>query len=138
VADAATLETEARVFGRYLVGRVPPPAIVDRYRRANETLLSAPVAPADAALLDFVHRHPWSVSFLDAASGLLRPANTLRSKLLVMSAILEASPEFADDFLPESIHPVGLVLRLAVSGTAAVLRAILGAALLGVAVRARA
>jgi hypothetical protein len=126
----ADLEEEARVFGRYLVGRLPTRELIERYRAANQQLLTGPVPKAEASLLAFVARNPWSVSFLDAATGLLRPASLLRSKVLVMAGILETSPDFADEFLPRRSGRLALVLRLAGLGTLALVRFGVGALLL--------
>jgi hypothetical protein len=131
------LETEARTFGRYLVGRVPPRELIERYERANRTLLSGPVSERDAALLAFIHRHSWSVSLLDAASGVLSRASLLRSKILIMSAILETSPAFADEFLPRTVSTPGLFMRLAALGLLAVARVAAGTVLYAVAGRSR-
>jgi len=135
--DSRSLQTEARVFSRYLVGRDPPDELIGRYERANRALFTEPVDQRDRALVGFVGRHPWSVSFLDAASGLLRPNGLLRGKILTMGAILETSTEFADEFLPRAAHPAALVLRLFMLGVVAVTCAVLGSLLYGVAIRSR-
>ena len=135
--DTEELAAEARLFGRYLAGRVPPPELVARYVAAAGALFDSAVPPAEAAVLRFVHRHAWSLGPLDAASGLLQPGGALRSRLLVMAAVLEASPEFADAFLPRNVSLARFLGRLAVSGTIAVGQALLGAVLLPVASRAR-
>jgi hypothetical protein len=135
--DSRSLQIEARVFSRYLVGRDPPGELIGRYERANRALFNEPVDQRDRALVGFVGRHPWSVSFLDAASGLLRPNGLLRGKILTMGAILETSPEFAEEFLPRAAHPAVLVLRLFTLGLAGVTRAVLGSLLYGVALRSR-
>jgi len=124
--EGGQLEAEARVFARYLLGRDPAPELLERYVAASRKLLRGPVDARDAALLGFVHRHPWSVSLLDAACGLLRPTGLLRSKLLIMAAILEASPAHAVDFLPRSPGTVVLLARLATLGTVAVGRVCAG------------
>ena len=126
VDGSAELAAEARRFARYLVGRDPAPALVDRYVAACRTLFPERPEPGDAAVLAFVRRHGWSVGPLDAAAGLRRPGGALRSRILVMAAILETSPEFADDFLPRHLGPVALVLRVAGAGTIAVLEAMVG------------
>jgi hypothetical protein len=120
---------EAHAFARYLVGRMPPVELVARYEDANRVLFTAPVPVGDDAVLRFARRHPWSVGYLDAAAGLLRPGGLLRSKILVMSAILETSPAFADDFLPRSISAPRLAVQVLISGAAAVTRAAVGIAL---------
>ena len=135
--EALALEAEARLFARYLVGRPPPAEQVERYRAANAAIFTEPVAREDAALVAFARRHPWSVSLLDAASGLLRPGSLLRNKILLMAAILETSPAFADEFLPRDARPLGLLLALVAHGTVAVARAALGAVVYAAAVRSR-
>ena len=137
MSDAA-LEDEARIFGRYLVGGTPEPALVARYCAASRALWPAPPGARDAALLDFVRRRPWSVGPLDAAAALLDPGGLLRSKVLVMSALLEATPSHADDFLPRPVPAPALLWRLAASGTAAVAQAVFGVLLYRLAGRARA
>jgi hypothetical protein len=137
-ASAPDLAAEGAVFGRYLTGRTPPADLVARYADAGSALFTAPVSPQDAAVVAFAVRHPWSVAPLDAAAGLLRPGGTLRSKILVMAAILEASPAFADEFLPRASGAVGLFLRLALHGTRAVAQVLVGLPLYWLASRGRA
>jgi hypothetical protein len=89
-------------------------------------------------VLDFARRRPWSIGLLDAAAALLDPGGLLRCKVLVMSALLEATPAHADDFLPRSASAPALIWRLASSGTVAVLQAAVGALLYRLVGRARA
>lgn len=134
----ATIEAEARLFARYLVGASPAPEIVARYRDASRTLWPAGPGPRDAALLAFVRRHPWSLGPLDAAAALLDPGGQLRGKILVASALLETTTAHADDFLPRTVSAPVLLWRLAASGTVAVAQAVVGAALWPLAGRVRA
>jgi hypothetical protein len=124
--ERESLRGEAIVFARYLVGRTPPPDVVERYEQASRRLFPPQLDRSDAALLAFVRRHPWSTSLLDAAAGILRPASALRSRILVMAAILETSPAFADDFLPRSASLVSLLTRLAVHGIRAIAGLVVG------------
>lgn len=118
--------TEARVFARYLVGRTPAPVHVARYVAASRTLFPDPLAAEDAAVLAWVRGHPWSLGALDAAAGLLRPGGALRNRVLLMAAVLETTPEFADHFLPRQLGPLALVLRVGAAGLVAVGNAVLG------------
>jgi hypothetical protein len=120
---------EARIFARYLVGREPTPAQIERYVAASRTHFPDPPAAEDAAVLAWVRAHPWSTGLLDAAAGLLRPAGPLRNRVLLMAAILETTPEFADAFLPRQVGPLALVARVAVTGVLAVANAAVGAVL---------
>jgi hypothetical protein len=128
VSDSAAqpgLETEARVFGRYLVGEVPTQELVERYAAANRRLAHS-IGSEDAAVVAFARRHPWSVGFLDAAAALLRPDGLLRSKILMMAAILETTPRFAEEFLPRPVPRLVLLVRGAAIGLVAVTKAALG------------
>ena len=137
IDDDAALAREARLFARYLVGQAPTDALVARYVAANRALFTEAPAPPDVAIVAFVRRHPWSTGLLDAASGILRPGGPLRNKILLMAAILETTPEFADRFLPRQIGPLALVIRVGVAGVVAVTEVLLGAALYAVAARGR-
>lgn len=135
--DSQQVRAEALVFSRYLVGQDPPDELIDRYQKASRALFTEPVDGRDRAVVEFVGRHPWSLSFLDAASGLLKPNGLLRGKILTMGAILETSPDLADEFMPLDAHPVVLVLRLGILGLVAVANALLGSLLYAVAIRYR-
>jgi hypothetical protein len=99
---------------------------VARYVAASRRHFPEPLAPDDAAVLAWIRRHPRSVGLLDAAAGLLRPGGALRSRVLLMAAVLETTPEFADDFLPHHVGPLALVLRVALAGAVAVADALGG------------
>ena len=117
---------EARIFGRYLVGREPTGVQIERYVAASRTHFTAPLPADDAAVLAWVRRHPWSTGPLDAGAGLLRPGGSLRNRVLLMAAILETTPEFADAFLPRQVGPLALAGRVAVGGFVAVVNAAVG------------
>lgn len=130
------LQQEARLFTRYLLDREPPPECVDRYLAAHRVLLPM-VAGADEAVLSLVRRHPWTLPFLDAASGVFYPQSLLRKKLLLAAAILETSPRSAAEFTSAPTGALSLILRLGTYAAASAAKLALGAALLAVAGRAR-
>ena len=121
------LRTEAIEFGRYLIGRDPSPELIERYVDANETLF--PGVPEDAVLV-YARRHPWSIAMLDAAEGLQNGrASILRKKLLVMTAILETTPELVDRTEPSAVGLPAIAVRVGIAGARAVLDAAAGLAL---------
>ena len=133
------MDSEAELVGRCLDGdRAAFGALVERYREANRILLGGTAPVSDAAVIAFARRHPWSIPFLDGAAGLVRPGSLLRNKILVMAAVLEASPAFAEEFLSRTVHPVSLVLRVLGLATLAVVRAAVGVLVYAAATRSRA
>lgn len=106
------LETEARRFGRYLGSGNLPEDLVDRYCEANRALFPGRPSPEDLAFLAFVRQHAWSLPVLESALGLIRPDALLRRKLVVLVAIIETDPRFANRF--EALAPgrANAVLRL--------------------------
>jgi hypothetical protein len=135
-AERRRMEEEARVFARYLVRTAPPAGAVERYADAVARLFPEPDAARDRALLAFVRRHPWSVGCLDAATALVARDSRLRQRLLVMAAVLETTPEGAEEFLPRDAGRAAMALRLPAIGLAALGRALIGLALLPLATRA--
>jgi hypothetical protein len=130
-------KTEALAFGRHLVGVAPPPELLARYERARARLFPEPPDRLDGALLAFARGHPWSVGPLDAATALVRPQSRLRANVLVMAAVLETTPRFADTFLPRETGRAALLARLAAIGLGAAARLLVGLVLYG-AIRMRA
>lgn len=128
---------ESALFSRYLLGVNAPPHLSERYDAACARLFPEPPAPADAALLSFARRHPWSIAPLDAAAALIRPGSLLRRKILVMAAILETTPDHADRFLPKARPVPALLLTIVWVGITSVVYAAIGLPLIYLAQRAR-
>lgn len=124
------LRTEAIVFGRYLVDRRPAEDLIARYCRANELLFAGQVSHPDAAVIAFARRHPWSVPLLDAAAGLAGSDSLLRKKLLVMTAIVETTPEFVERTEQQGVGLPRLALRLGIAGARTAFHVVTGLPLL--------
>lgn len=123
-------ERECRLFSRHLIGAEPSREIVDRYGRACARLLGDDSRQGPTSALDFARAHPWSIGLLDAGCGLIDKDNLLRRRLLILTAILEATPDHVEAFLAPP-RPVPMVAaRLALTGIRAALRAMVGVPLL--------
>lgn len=119
---------EAVQFSRYLISEDPTPAEVDRYARACERF-GLGESRADPVLAACMRHSSW-VGLLDGACALMEPHHPLRRKLAVLTAILEASPEHVESFLPPSGGRLRCLLVLATSAILAGFRATLGLPLL--------
>jgi hypothetical protein len=124
-----SLEREAAIFARYLVGREIGSELASRYVQADQMLQPKPQRPLDVSVVEFAVARPWSLAPLDAACALLNPESPLREKLLRMAAILEASPDGARDFLPSSSGRIATLFALARVAASATVQLIVGAAL---------
>lgn len=122
------LSRECRVLSRYLIGREPTRDVLERYERAVGTLFHS--GEDDAHLVQAAVDRPWLLPYLDAACGIVRREDLLRRKLLLLTAILEATTEYTRHFLPRRVSRPGFAFRLAFHGTRAALQAAVGLALL--------
>ena len=127
---------EARCLSRYLLGSDAAPALIDRYVQAC-TVLFPVVAASDAGLLALALRRPVLLAPIDSALALLRPKSVLRQKLLLMAAILETTPEYADRFLPRAPGIAGLVALVAWVGLKSALLVPIGALVIWASERSR-
>jgi hypothetical protein len=93
------LRDEGERFGRYLIGHPVDPVLVERYVAAM-LAMGLVADERDRRLLHFVEAHPSWLGLVDGGLALRRPRSVIRTKLLVMSAILEATPDDASAFLP--------------------------------------
>ena len=131
--DDAELAAECVRLTHYLIGQDPAPELVDRYMAANRMLF--PDEPKGSGEAQFVRRHPRALPLIDAAAGLLKPESIVRKKALLMTAILEASPAYADYFLETSMSPYRLGGMLVWNGLRAAVKIVLGIPVLWVATR---
>jgi len=135
-SDGPSCEVEAYLLSTYLLGSPATPVLVERYTRACATLFTD-TPPADTRLLRLAGRFPWLLGPIDAGVALLRPDSVVRKKLLLMSAILEATPEHADRFLPRPASKVGLAALLAGVGLKTAIQVPIGAAIIWATERSR-
>jgi len=116
------LETEAKVFTHHLVGQDASPQVIQIYKAAMAS--SKPDATA-AKLLHFMVRHPFSIGFIDAGLVFHDSTSEARRHLYVLLAILEASTEYGDQFLPKNRNPFYIFI-ICYSGLRAAIKAVFG------------
>lgn len=124
------LKAEARALGRLILRREVEQEFIDRYVAAHEHLFTGPQLPVDNAMVNWAMRHQRLLPCMDAAAALLRPNSLLHKKALLMAAILEATPRYAEEFLPRKRGLLGLGVLLAVLGLTTAVQVLIGAPLL--------
>jgi hypothetical protein len=121
---------EGERFGRYLIGDSVPPVLVERYVSAMGSMHLV-AEGRDRRLLGLVERHPRLLGLVDGGLALRRPGSVIRTKLLVMSAILEATPDYTSAFLPTRRSRI-YVVYAAFVGVRAGCKGLIGALLVSV------
>jgi hypothetical protein len=78
----------------------------------------------------FFQRHAWSLPWLDASLAIFRRDSPLRQRVLLMAAILEASPQHAEFFLRPPPSRPSLLCGLAIRAVTSALKIACGMLLL--------
>lgn len=102
MAQQTTIEltNEAKAFGHYVVGHQPSQTIISLYKKA----VSSPdlaIDVTDQKLLAFVHRYPYLIGLIDAGLPFYKPYSEVRRRLYLILAIMEASPDHYNQFMPQ-------------------------------------
>lgn len=126
----AELTTEAKAFGKYLVGEEVNARAVSLYLAAHDQTQFESDAQ-DLRMLKFMLQHPSLIGVVDAGLAIRKNKSCVRKKLYYMLAILEAMPEYAQHFLFDG-SPFTNALRLFFFGARGVMRMIVGFVLCGV------
>jgi hypothetical protein len=121
---------EAEVLACYFLGSPPNREFIDRYCRAVELRPSGELGPGELRLWRAALSSRWRLRLVDAGLAMHDPYSPIRQRLLLMLAILEASPRYCDEFLPRSYGAWGL-LRVFGLGFRAVLTSVAGWAFTG-------
>lgn len=102
------LRLEARALGRMILRREIDAEFIERYIEAHRHLFTGPQPPRELAIVRFAAGRPLLLSCLDTAVAVTQPDSLLHKKALLMAAILETSPRYADEFLPRRCGWFGL------------------------------
>ena len=119
---------EMDLYCRYLTGKSADAISQQLFARAVELEL-VKLDAAEERARHFILRNPWSVGPVDAAMGFFLPKHGLRRRMILAFAILEANPDYFENFQPRSFS-VAHVLRLACRGAVEVFKAVIGRVIL--------
>lgn len=116
--------SEALVFGQYLIGQSINDTTIERYNRAVKKL-DYHADEWEQEVVEKVIAKPNLIPYYDAAMALRHRNALLRKKVFVMLAILETRPEYANYFLSKE-YPKTYIINVIGIGIRSVYRAIIG------------
>ena len=93
-------DREAQVLSKYLVGRECSSVIAQRYQDAANKL-NAVLNDSEQKSWDKMLSSPFYLKLIDSGLAITNPQSSLRKRIFIMLAILEASPDFTQSFLPQ-------------------------------------
>lgn len=91
---------EAQILSKYLVGKECPSEIADRYLEAVNKL-NAVFNDKEQKTWSKMLISPFYLKLIDSGLAISNPQSALRKRIFIMLAILEASPDFTESFLPQ-------------------------------------
>ena len=92
---------EARFIGRYLLRIMPSFDLQIRYAAAHGRL-KIEMDRDEERLWRIIERYPSALRMIDSGLAFIKPHGGIRRKIYTMLAILEASPQHCDQFLPKT------------------------------------
>jgi hypothetical protein len=94
------IQKEAIVLTRYLISKHPTQKAIDLYKEACRHHIIE-LTSKEQRLWRKAMRFPVLLPFIDAGFALQKQTSSLRKKILIMFAILESLPDYANHFLPQ-------------------------------------
>ena len=92
------LELEARIFGKYLIGKEISKTVIHLYKKSHvESKFE--FFGNDSRILEFILKHPSFVGIVDGGLAIQKKDSVIRKKIYYMLAILETIPEYSQYFL---------------------------------------
>lgn len=119
---------EAEILSHYLIGESSSEKEKQLYADAQEKL-DVVLSSSEKKLWNFLMRNGWAIPLADAALAVKNPSSSIRRKIFIMLAILEASPNHCNYFLPEKRN-LFYLMKIFFVGTRAIARRIFGIILL--------
>jgi hypothetical protein len=115
---------EAELIGRYLM-KITPNAVTQALYAQAVSQLNIDLNSGEEKLWRIAKRYPRTLRVIDGGLAIVNPQSSIRRKMYAMLAILEASPEHCDYFLPKR-YPPAYAVRIAWSAIRSVFIAMIG------------
>ena len=119
-----SLAQEAKIIFKFLLVKEPSQKFIDRYVAASQ-VKQISLDADDEKLLVAILKRPWIVGHVDSFFALTKSKSGVRQKVQLANAIAEASPEYAELFLPQEFG-FSKLFTIGFTGLRAVLSFVLG------------
>ena len=83
------------------------------------------ITKVEKCILNSMLKSKWRMALLDSALAIKKPQSVIRRKIFIMTAILEASPNYTNYFLPRNFS-FAYYFKLAYVGTRALFKILIG------------
>ena len=93
-------DREAHILSKYLVGKGCSSDMAYRYAGAVNKL-NASLSAEEQVRWDKMMSNSFYLKMVDSGLAITNPQSALRKRIFIMLAILEASPDFTESFLPQ-------------------------------------
>ena len=122
------MQHEAKLFAQYLGAKVDDKVLLTKYTDAIEKLKFR-LNEKEENVMQYLHKMPFLLPFVDGAWAFLKPENGIRKRILIMNALIETQPQYVHFFLNQKDVPFPII-KLIFRGFVAVLRGIIGVLLI--------
>ena len=123
-ARESAFTSEAILLGRYLLSASPKQFVIERYCEAVVKKKPA-FGNDDIKLWTFLKKNTWAIGIIDAGLAIIKPQCGIRNKILLMLAIIEATPDYSHLFLPKN-RSFFYFLTIVFVGFRSVVKAVIG------------
>jgi len=93
-------EREPQTLSKYLVGKECSSEMAQRYTNAVNKI-NAGLSTSDQSRWNRMLSNVFYLKMVDSGLAVTNPQSPLRKRIFIMLAILEASPDFTESFLPQ-------------------------------------
>jgi hypothetical protein len=122
------LKAEANLFIKYLGIKNADDNLINRYCDAIQQL-ELTLTEKQVKIIHWLIRFPFLLPLVDGGFALLQPNNTIRERILVMSALIETTPAYTNNFLVQK-NIIWPVFHFLYRGSVSVFKGIIGAILI--------
>lgn len=115
------MKREAEILGKYILKQEINDTAIERYQMACAKLK----LQSEDKILNLIQRKKWLLPYIDAGQKLSDKEHILQKKLIIMFAILETMPDYAQAFMAKA-YPITYIFNIITNGISGVWKLLIG------------